>query len=116
MNNTLDEIFKLCLSPDNLSISEGEKRIENLANTNFGDLLINFAEFLANESKPVRERQLCATLIKNLINFIPQHSGKWGLLQDEQKTLIKNFTISCLASEDRDIRKAAALTVAGNFF
>ena len=116
MYNTIDEILKMCLGPDNKSIEEGEKRIENIASNNFGDLLTNFAQFLADENKPTRQRQLCATLIKNLINFIPQHKGKWGLLHDEQKILVKNHTISCLASDIKDIRKAAALTVAGKFF
>ncbi len=112
--NTLDDILSKCMDKNNSLRQEGEQQIDHLANTNFGDFLTQCAIFLSDESKPTQQRQLCATLIKNLINYLPQHHGKWANLPEEQKVNIKNFTISCLASDSKEIRKASALTVAGN--
>jgi hypothetical protein len=111
----LDDILNKCLSHDGSTRNEGEAQIDQCATANFGDLLEKCSVFLADESKQVAPRQLCATLIKNLINFIPKHSGKWDQLPLDMKGTIKNHTISSLASNSKDIRKAAGLTVAGIF-
>jgi hypothetical protein len=114
INTSLDDILAQCMNKNNNIRQEGELMIDTLATNNFGDLLTQCAIFLADESKIVQHRQLCATLIKNLINYIPKHQGKWTQLPEDQKLNIKNYTISCLASDNKDIRKASGLTVAGN--
>jgi hypothetical protein len=109
----LDEILKRCLSPEQATRQEGEALIDQLATANFGVLLENCSYILSDENMPVKSRQLCATLIKNLINYIPKHAGQWDQLPANTKAVIKSYTLSCLASNIRDIRKAAGLTVAG---
>jgi hypothetical protein len=113
--NDFQEILTKCLNPNNSTREEGEALVDQLATNNFGSLLENCAVFLSEETKPIHLRQLCATLIKNLINFIPKHHGKWDLLPMETKANIKSYTLSCLASSFKEIRKAAGLTVAGMF-
>jgi hypothetical protein len=113
MMNDFQEVLNKCLNPNRSTREEGEALIDQYATNNFGTLLENCAIFLSEEQKPIQLRQLCATLIKNLINFIPKHSGKWDLLPMETKTNVKSYTLSCLASSFKEIRKAAGLTVAG---
>lgn len=113
MNVNLSEILTQCLSSNTQVRTEGENRIDQLAMANFGGLLESCASELADESKPFKTRQLCATLIKNLILHIPKHQGKWEQLPTEIKYNIKSYTLSCLASEVKEVRKAAGLCVAG---
>ena len=114
MNIALENILKKCLDKNNNTRSEGEKEINTLANQDFGLLLESCSEFLADESKQVQLRQLSATLIKNLVNNIVEHKGKWTRLPEEQKAKIKQNTFQCLGSSSKDIRKASGLCVAGN--
>ena len=68
---------------------------------------------LSDETKFSKNRQLAATLIKNMLLHMPMFSGKWEQLPSLDKSNIKNNILSTLASQEKDIRKAAALVVAG---
>jgi hypothetical protein len=114
--NDLQDILNKCLNTDRSTRQEGEAFIDQLATNNFGALLQDCAVFLSDESKQVQLRQLCATLIKNLILNVHKHHGKWDLLPLDTKANIKSYTLSCLASTFKEIRKAAGLTVAGNIY
>ena len=57
-------------------------------------------------------RQMSAVLIKNMLNR-EEYSPQWFNLNEEIKSVVKNNILSTLASNDIDIRKSAALTVAG---
>ena len=57
-------------------------------------------------------RQISATIIKNMINK-EGYSSQWLNLNNEIKTAVKNNILSTLDSNDIDILKAAAFTVAG---
>jgi hypothetical protein len=93
---------------------QAECDLEILASNNFGKLLDDCSREMANESSVKENRQLCGTLIKNMILYQEQHRGKWEQLSIDLKLSIKNHVLSCLASDLNDIRKAAASTVAGN--
>lgn len=110
---SLSEILTQCRSENDKIRSEAEKRLDNLAMNDFGQLLEGCARELADEGNPKENRQLCATLIKNMILFQNKHNGKWEQLNQEIKFTIKNYVISCLASHVKEVRKAAAITVAG---
>jgi hypothetical protein len=113
MNINLDEVLEKCLSSVNLIRQEGEHLIDTFATNDYGLLLQQCSDILADNNRKVAIRQLCATLIKNLINYVPKHQGKWTELPIDVKFHIKNNTISCLASDINDIRKASGVTVAG---
>ena len=55
---------------------------------------------------------MSATIIKNMLNK-EEYSSQWFKLNDKIKTVVKNNILSTFVSSDIDIRKAAALTVAG---
>jgi hypothetical protein len=113
MNISLEEVLEKCLSKVNVTRQEGEYLIETFATSDFGLLLEQCSIILADNNKKVPVRQLCATLIKNLINFIPHHQGKWSALHLDQKLAIKNHILFCLSSDNKDIRKASGISVAG---
>lgn len=113
-SNDISSILADGLSPDQNIRKSAEKRIETLASTNFGKFLLLCAEELCNESKFSKNRQLAATIIKNMIVGMQDFSGKWEQLPVLEKTNIKNCVLSTLASQEKEIRKAAALVVAGN--
>jgi hypothetical protein len=91
----------------------GEARIEEAALSNFGQFIFLCSMELSDDKKNKANRQLSATLIKNMLLFMPLYSGKWEKLGDDIKSEVKSAVLSTLASNDLDIRKAAALCVAG---
>jgi len=91
----------------------GEDRIEQTALSNFGQFMYACSRELADDNKLRLNRQLAATLIKNMLNYMPKFVGKWETLGQDLKSEVKSAVLSTLASVDLDIRKAAALCVAG---
>jgi hypothetical protein len=114
MNINLSEILNKCLSANSSLRQEGEKNLEQMANTNYGNLLELCARELSDEDKTKETRQLSATIIKNMICNSEEHMHKWHELSSELKTKIKSYTLSCLASKIKEVRKASGLAVAGN--
>ncbi len=110
---SLSEILTQCRSENDKVRKEAENRLDQLGMADFGKLLEECSRILADESSVKENRQLCATLIKNMILFQAKHQGKWEQLNLELKFSIKNYVISCLASNVKEVRKAAAITVAG---
>ena len=110
----ISNILTAGLSPDQNTRQSAEKTFEQYANQNFAMFLMSCALELSNESKISKNRQLAATLIKNMLLHMPNFSGRWEQLPTLDKNNIKNNILSTLASPEKDIRKAAALVVAGN--
>ena len=50
-----------------------------------------------------------------MLLHMPNFLGKWELLPPLDKSKIKNYILSTLASQEKEIRRAAALVVAGYF-
>jgi hypothetical protein len=94
---------------------QAEENIESLTFQNYGAFMLECARELALETRATGVRQLASTLIKNILHHSAKHSGKWNQLEKTIKTEIKNTVLSCLASANKDVRKAAASSVAGNF-
>ena len=109
----ISTILTAGLSPDPNIRKQAEKTIEQYASQNFAGFLMSCAIELSDETKFSKNRQLAATLIKNMLLHMPMFSGKWEQLPSLDKSNIKNNILSTLASQEKDIRKAAALVVAG---
>ena len=100
------------LNPDINIRKQAEAKIESICEQNFGLFLIELSKKISTEQEKKTVRQMSATIIKNMLNK-EGYSSRWFQLNEEIKTVIKNNILSTLASNDIDIRKAAALTVAG---
>lgn len=111
----ISAILTAGLSPDPNIRKQAEKSIEQYATNNFSGFLMSCAIELSDETKLTKNRQLAATLIKNMLLHMPNFLGKWELLPPLDKSKIKNYILSTLASQEKEIRRAAALVVAGYF-
>jgi hypothetical protein len=111
--NNLIPVLHQCLNKDNEIRKEAESQIRIFANSDFGNTLILCSHILGDESQNIQIRQLCATLIKNLITIFPEHTDEWTSLSSDVKEIIKNNICGSLGSSFKQIRKASALCVAG---
>src|SRR5689334_4277726 len=107
------EILTKSRSVDQIERQQAEKDIDDLATSDFGLLLESCAQVLSDDNSIKENRQMCATLIKNFILHVPKHAGKWEQLQVSVKDKIKTMVLSCLATTVKEVRRAAAITVAG---
>jgi importin subunit beta-1 len=110
---SLSEILSQCLSKSDTIRKAAEKKVDEMGTENFPGLMQECSVLLADEGMPKESRQLCATLIKNMICYNGRYKGKWEQMDPSQKQIIKNYILSCLASKNKEIRKAAGMTVAG---
>ena len=108
----LTKILEDALSGDAVLRNKAEVDITQLADSNFGLFLLNLSMKISNEAVPKPIRQISATIIKNMITN-QSYTPKWYALQPTEKSSIKNYILSTLASSDSDIRKAAGLSIAG---
>lgn len=113
MNMEISHILQAGLSSDMTTRGQAEKTIDQMATQNFSGFLKLCSQELSNETKFIKNRQLAATLIKNMLIHMPNYVGKWEQLPNSEKDEIKGNILSTLASQEKDIRKAAALVVAG---
>ena len=111
-NDQLTLILANILNPNQNIRKEAENEIQKLLELNFGQFLIEVSKKLSIESEKKEVRQVSSTLIKNMIGN-QKYTEKWFQLSEEIKQTIKNNILSTLASKDIDIRKAAALALAG---
>jgi hypothetical protein len=106
-------LLKDALSSDSNLIRESENKINLYAKQNLGEFLFLVADVLSNENEHKSIRQISATIIKNILNYNQSFKGQWLLLDENVQTKIKERVLSTLASNEKDVRKAAALTVVG---
>ena len=100
------------LNPDINIRKQAEDKINSICQQNFGVFLLELSKKISTEQEKKKVRQLSAVLIKNMLNR-EEYSPQWFNLNEEIKSVVKNNILSTLASNDIDIRKSAALTVAG---
>ena len=100
------------LSPNFNLRTQAEKQINLLVSQNLSQFLISISERLSDENEKTNIRQLSATLIKNMISK-PNYIQKYFQIPLEPKQNIKNNILSTLASPIIEVRKAAAIAVAG---
>jgi hypothetical protein len=109
----LRSILAECLSPDSVKREQAEYNLDLVASQDFGSFLYNLSSELSEENVQKPIRQIAATVIKNMIVYSPKYLGHWEKLDNNVKGSIKERVLSTLASKEKDIRKAAALAVAG---
>ena len=109
--NPLIQILSNILTTDVTLRIESENQI-NYLSQNLSQFLISISQILSDENERKEIRQLSATLIKNIISK-PGYIQKYFEIEPEIKQQIKNNILSTLASSILEIRKAAALAVAG---
>ena len=100
------------LNPDINIRKQAEDKINSICQQNFGVFLLELSKKISTEQEKKMVRQMSAVLIKNMLNR-EEYSPQWFNLNEEIKSVVKNNILSTLASNDIDIRKSAALTVAG---
>ena len=100
------------LNPDMNIRKQAEDKINSICEQNFGGFLLELSKKISTEQEKKMVRQMSAVLIKNMLNR-EEYSPQWFNLNEEIKSVVKNNILSTLASNDIDIRKSAALTVAG---
>ena len=102
--------LKNALDPNQNIRQQAENQIKVLLSQNFAQFLIELSKKIATEEEEEKVRQISSTLIKNTII---QYAEEWFKLQDNIKKIIKDNILSTLASKDINIRKSAALSIAG---
>lgn len=114
-NNPVDQlsiILKNTINPNDNIRQSAENQINEFVSQNLGQFLIELSKKISTEEEDKQVRQISSTLIKNTINK-SIYIEKWFQLSDDLKKVIKDNILSALASGDIDVRKAAALTIAG---
>ena len=109
----IDQILTNALGSNTQKIKEAENQLDEIANNNYGELLLYLASYLSDEAARLDKRKLCSVLLKNMISLFGNHKNKWLILDINEKTEIKNYVLSSLASDIKEIRKSASLTIAG---
>ena len=111
-NDQLSLILKGIYNPDMNIRKQAEDQVSMLLSQNFGQFLIELSKKIATEQEETQVRQVSATLIKMVINKT-KYTEEWFKLIDDIKKAIKDNVLSTLASSNVDVRKAAALALAG---
>ena len=113
MQNTPDALSQLLLAsmdPNQIIRTNAQQEINNLTNNNLSQCLLELSKKQASENEPNNIRQLCATLIKNIIR---NSENAWLNLDQNLRNEIKNNILSTLISKDINIKKAAGLCISG---
>ena len=113
MQNTPDALTQLLaasINPEEGIRTKAQQEIDNLTNNNLEQFLLELSKKQANEKESNEIRQLCATMIKNMIK---NAENIWLNLDNTFRNEIKNNILSTLISQDINIKKAAALCIAG---
>ena len=113
MQNAPDALSQLLLAsmdPNQIIRTNAQQEINNLTNNNLSQCLLELSKKQASENEPNNIRQLCATLIKNIIR---NSENAWLNLDQNLRNEIKNNILSTLISKDINIKKAAGLCISG---
>ena len=108
--DALSQLLAASINPNEAIRNKAQQAINNLTNNNFEQFLLELSKKQASENEPNEIRQLSATIIKNIIKG---SENSWLSLDKNFRNEIKNNILSTLISKDINIKKAAALCIAG---
>ena len=108
--DALSQLLSALVDTKNEIRAKAQQELENLTINNFDQLLLELSKKQANENESNELRQLCATIIKNLIN---NNENVWLNLDQAFRNEIKNNILATLICKDINIKKAAAFCIAG---
>ena len=114
-NNQVDQLSLILAgvyNPDANIRKQAEDQVKLFFSQNFGQFLIELSKKISTEQENMQVRQVSATLIKNAINEA-KYTEEWFKLSEDIKKIIKDNILSTLASNNVNVRKAAALALAG---
>lgn len=105
MENNPDALTQLLLDSINTNTiirTKAQEEINNLTNNNLNQFILELSKKQSNEKELNTIRQLCATLIKNIIR---NSENNWLNLDINLRNEIKNNILSTLISKDINIKK-----------
>ena len=108
--DALSQLLSALVDTKNEIRAKAQQELDNLTINNFDQLLLELSKKQANENESNELRQLCATIIKNLIN---NNENVWLNLDQAFRNEIKNNILATLICKDINIKKAAAFCIAG---
>lgn len=109
-NDNLTQLLLALLKGENNIRIPAEKELQNLCNNNYGAFLFELSKKFQDEKEESPIRQLSATIIKNKII---EYKETWFNLDENIKEQIKNNILSTLITQNINVKKAAALIIAG---
>lgn len=107
------QLISNALSSDKATRETSEKNIFQLALSEPEKFLFNLSSILADEANPTPARQMSAAIMKNFITIAEKSRDIWVNMESKAKNQVKNLILSTLASQDKNVRKAAGLVIAG---
>jgi importin subunit beta-1 len=113
ISHSITTILTNAFSIDKTTRESAEKSLEQLALSNFPELLFKLASELSDESQPVKIRQLSATYIKNSITREDLKEVWVNKMDHSIKDQIKNLILSTLATNFKEVRTAAGIVISG---
>ena len=108
----LSLILENITNPSDPIRKQAENEITRFSDENLGLFFIELSKKISTETEKKTVRQVCSAVIKRILEQ-PKYAEIWFKLSEDIKQTIKNNILSTLASEMIDIRKAAALALAG---
>lgn len=107
----LVQIIQNCLSPNNSLRSNAEKELLNLCDQNLYQILLEFSNYISDDSTPSNVRKFCGTFLKHIFSN-EKYISIWNTFSPEMNNLIKTKLLASLASESADTKKACSLAIA----
>ena len=110
----MSQLFQLiqnCLSPNNTLRSNSEKELLEYCNQNLFQILSQLCIFIEQEKTSSDVRLFCGTFIKHIFSN-DKYISLWNTFSIDEKNLIKNKLLGCLASEKDDIKKTCSIAIA----
>ena len=108
-NQFLSIIGKL-LDNNNQIRNEAHNQIYEITSKNTEESLLSCSEFLNDDLINIELRQLSSVIICKILKS-SQNINKWILMNSKVQQSIKNNIFACLGSSNKELRKAAALSV-----
>ena len=109
-NDSLTQLLLALFEGENNIRVPAEKELQNLCNNNYGPFLFELSKKFQDEKEDYKIRQLSATIIKNKII---EYKETWFNLDENIKEQIKNNILSALITQNINVKKAAAFSIAG---
>lgn len=108
----LDEILLQAQSPDKVKREEAENFILKGANNDYFNFLLVCSQYIQEEKNQEGSRQLCGTVISNLISggFVT-FKGKWLSLDSSKRQDIKDLLLPVLGSKSKKVRNQVSTCI-----
>ena len=107
----LYQLIQNCLSADNILRANSEKELLNCCDQDLFQVLSQLCKLIEFKDTPNTICLFCGTFIKHIFST-EKYIAIWNKFSQEQKNLIKNSLLGCLASEKDDIKKTCSIAIA----